>query len=569
MRITCAALAIAALACPRPARAGCQFWSFSDGSIDHDKDISGQTGTRPLVRFYLVCNDSLADYTSLDPGDIGSDAHSISPDVPLMVAAHGGGGNLNSFRRGVQRITYLEKTYLMVYPQGVCDGDTGDRVVSVQRQTQTYNFVGSAWPDNIVTSCTQDLDQPTESPLRPNPNITSTAQQSQFEWRSVKSIDGDPNDQEYSVGCVGGLGSPCGSRLDDYDIPSIGKGVDARYAESDEYAYRDLRTIAGIVDVVVALYYPRDAQPKRRFLGFSSGAGLGLTILRYRNDLFDGYALAGHPVPLEFVQALALTPYGGANVYYDAAHFTDLGFAGYPLDIGGSEGTIASNTFDLVDVGDGHDAGNRGTANGVTLGNLDPRGINKKILFVQGSMDMVNLLRITRADPTDADSAGYDQPAAGDALPSPANCGATVSDAQSTAWIWQRYVNHTAQFLDTTAGATTPAILDQLTCGSTGWASVPSPPILTPTSTPATCTDFGYPSCGGDAVNTNYVYEFGGGNIKMIIPATGGHSFPQVTKAGGGAIGGVASRGNEIRDFSLAQEACIWFGDGCVRDVYF
>jgi hypothetical protein len=51
----------------------------------------------------------------------------------------------------------------------------------------------------------------------------------------------------------------------------------------------------------------------------------------------------------------------------------------------------------------------------------------------------------------------------------------------------------------------------------------------------------------------------------MIIPATGGHSFPKVMGAAAGSLG--ANRGNEIRDFSLAQEACIWFGDGCVRTV--
>jgi hypothetical protein len=60
-----------------------------------------------------------------------------------------------------------------------------------------------------------------------------------------------------------------------------------------------------------------------------------------------------------------------------------------------------------------------------------------------------------------------------------------------------------------------------------------------------------------------YVYEFGRGRITMIIPASGGHTFPTVLSTPGGAGGG----GNEIRDFSLAQEACIWFGDGCTRTV--
>ena len=91
-----------------------------------------------------------------------------------------------------------------------------------------------------------------------------------------------------------------------------------------------------------------------------------------------------------------------------------------------------------------------------------------------------------------------------------------------------------------------------------------APPVLTPTSIFATCGDFGYPvGCGADLIGTNYVYEFGGGSIKMIIPASGGHTFPVVLNTAGGP----AANGNEIRDFSLAQEACIWFGDGCVRAV--
>ena len=91
------------------------------------------------------------------------------------------------------------------------------------------------------------------------------------------------------------------------------------------------------------------------------------------------------------------------------------------------------------------------------------------------------------------------------------------------------------------------------------------PPVLAPTSVFATCGDFGYdPStCGGHLVATNYVYEFGGGNIKMIIPAPRGHTMPTVLSTPGGPGGG-----NQIRDFSLAQEACIWFGDGCARNVW-
>ena len=77
---------------------------------------------------------------------------------------------------------------------------------------------------------------------------------------------------------------------------------------------------------------------------------------------------------------------------------------------------------------------------------------------------------------------------------------------------------------------------------------------------PSSCVGFGYPAgCGTDGVPQNYVYEFGGGQIKMIIPDRGGHSFPRVLATPGGP--------GDIRDFSLAQEACIWFGDGCVRTI--
>jgi hypothetical protein len=182
-------------------------------------------------------------------------------------------------------------------------------------------------------------------------------------------------------------------------------------------------------------------------------------------------------------------------------------------------------------------------------------------------MDMANLMRISLQDPANNQSAGYGQPNPGDALPSPAGCGTTLGNSTSTVYVWQRYVNHTAQFLDTTAGSPAPAILDQLSCRNSGWTSVPAPPVLAPVSTPGTCGDFGYDpaTCGSDLVATNYVYEFGGGKIKMIIPAQGGHSFPKVMGVAGGTLG--VNKGNEIRDFSLAQEACIWFGDGCTRTV--
>lgn len=86
---TCAVLAIAALSSPRPVWAGCHFWSFADGNIDSDKDISGEPNGRPLVRFYLVCHDSLTDIARLNP-DLGGDAQSIAENVPLMVAAVAG-----------------------------------------------------------------------------------------------------------------------------------------------------------------------------------------------------------------------------------------------------------------------------------------------------------------------------------------------------------------------------------------------------------------------------------------------------------------------------------------------
>jgi hypothetical protein len=127
-------------------------------------------------------------------------------------------------------------------------------------------------------------------------------------------------------------------------------------------------------------------------------------------------------------------------------------------------------------------------------------------------------------------------------------------------------MTYTTQFLDWTAGSTAPSTLDVLTCANTSWLSTPAPATITPTMVPPSCLAFGYPAgCGTDGVPQNFVYEFGGGQIKMIIPNRGGHSFPRVlgTAAGGPLPGG----GFDIRDFSLAQEACIWFGDGCVRTI--
>ena len=379
---TCIVLAIGILCNPKPAMAGCHLWSLADATIDMDKDISGEPNGRPLVRFYLVCHDSLTDKTSLNP-DLGGEARSIAATVPLMVAAHGGNGNLLSFKTA-NDLSPLESRYLMIYPQGVCDGATGGEAVSMQRQTQTYNVLPGSWPRNIVTSCTEDLVQtsaPFERPDMPNAALTSKAMQSKFEWRSVKVIDGDPADAQFVRFCAGGIGSPCGFRLDNYSVPGAGTGVDARYAESDQYAYRDLRTLAAHRGQSRGPPTTRlNAVPKKRFLGFSSGAGLGMTILRYRHDLFDAYAFAGHPVSIRFVQAEQTTPLGPANPYYDFAHFTNLYFGGYPTNIGGPEGTIATGTFDLFDVGNFHDPVYTGVNNGLVLGNLNPAGIRKKVL---------------------------------------------------------------------------------------------------------------------------------------------------------------------------------------------
>ena len=363
---TLTVLAIVVLLHPRPASAGCHFWSFADSNIDNDKDISGEPNGRPLVRFYLVCHDSLADHQTLNP-DLGAEeVHSIPGNVPLMVAAHGGNGDLLSFKIG-NDLTPMESTYLMIYPQGVCDGASGQQVVSVQRQTQTYNILqNGAWPKNIVTSCTEDLEQTTgalEQPTDRNTALTSRTMQSKFEWRSVKVMYGDAADDEFRIGCKGGIVTPCGFRVDDYSVGN-GMGVDVRYAESDQYAYRDLRTIAGIVARVKSVYYPNNAIPRKRFLGFSSGAGLGLTMLKYRHDLFDAYAFSGHPVSIRWVQAEEDAPVGQPNPFYDAVHFDiDHGFHQYPTNIGGPEGTIAAGTFDLIDVGNWHDPFYSGRSN--------------------------------------------------------------------------------------------------------------------------------------------------------------------------------------------------------------
>jgi hypothetical protein len=127
--------------------------------------------------------------------------------------------------------------------------------------------------------------------------------------------------------------------------------------------YRDVRAIAGILAQVKARYYQHGATPKTRFLCFSSGAGLGMTILRYRNDLFHAYALAGHPVTLPFVQAVATTPVGTPNPFNDPASFLNLGFGNFPLNIGGPEQSIPTNTFDLVDAGNGQIPWNYGASN--------------------------------------------------------------------------------------------------------------------------------------------------------------------------------------------------------------
>ena len=73
---TLTVLAIVVLLHPRPASAGCHFWSFADSNIDNDKDISGEPNGRPLVRFYLVCHDSLADH---QPSILTSEPRSPTP----------------------------------------------------------------------------------------------------------------------------------------------------------------------------------------------------------------------------------------------------------------------------------------------------------------------------------------------------------------------------------------------------------------------------------------------------------------------------------------------------------
>jgi hypothetical protein len=88
-------------------------------------------------------------------------------------------------------------------------------------------------------------------------------------------------------------------------------------------------------------------------------------------------------VSIRFVQAEQNTPLGPTNPYYDFNHFTNPYFGGYPTNIGGPEGTIATATFDLFDVGNWHDPVNMEVNNGISLGNLNLAGMNKKVLFVQ------------------------------------------------------------------------------------------------------------------------------------------------------------------------------------------
>jgi hypothetical protein len=187
----CAPIVFALLLSTQAATAGCHLWSFSDATIDQDMDISGKpTNGRALVRFYLVCNASITNVPRINPFD-GTTATPLSEHVPLMVAAHPGSGNLLTYRTELD-ISPLENTYLMIYPQGVCDA-TG--LVTAERQTQTYNILPTgAWPNNIVTSCTEDLNQtvaPIERPDNPNPALTARAMQDPFKWRSVKSTFGD------------------------------------------------------------------------------------------------------------------------------------------------------------------------------------------------------------------------------------------------------------------------------------------------------------------------------------------------------------------------------------------
>ena len=118
--------------------------------------------------------------------------------------------------------------------------------------------------------------------------------------------------------------------VDDYSVGN-GMGVDVRYAESDQYAYRDLRTIAGIVARVKSVYYPNNAIPRKRFLGFSSGAGLGLTMLKYRHDLFDVYASRDTRCRFDGCRRRKMRRSGQPNPFYDAVHFDiDHGFHQYP-----------------------------------------------------------------------------------------------------------------------------------------------------------------------------------------------------------------------------------------------
>ena len=92
-------------------------------------------------------------------------------------------------------------------------------------------------------------------------------------------------------------------------------------------------------------------------------------------------------------------------------------------------------------------------------------------------------------------------------------------------------MTHTTQFLDWTAGSAAPSTMNVLTCANTSWLSTPLPAMITPTMTPTDCRGFGYPAgCASDGLPRKYVYVFGGGQIKMIIPDQGGHSFPRVRR---------------------------------------
>ena len=60
---------------------------------------------------------------------------------------------------------------------------------------------------------------------------------------------------------------------------------------------------------------------------------------------------------------------------------------------------------------------------------------------------MVNLMRIAKLTASAPESAGYGLPDPGDGLFAPAWCGTLLETSRRAAYVWQRYVNHTAQFL--------------------------------------------------------------------------------------------------------------------------